>query len=355
MKKKTLALFLSAMLMVTTLVGCGGGATTPTAGPAGSVTGGGQSEEKAVTLNLSVPDPEGSYIHQAAVEYASRVSEYSGGSITINISANGSLYGGDAAAGIKQLSAGSLDMVILSTSLYCSFDPSFYMISVPYLFDDQEQLTDYLNSETGLELMNSVSSMGIDCVGRWTRSFRKVTNSLRPVNTPADLAGMVLRVPNNTLYVEFFAKCGAVCTPMNFSEVYNALQLKTLDGQENPVDVPYSNSFWEVQKYISETNHMADAWLVGINSNKMATLSENQQEAIRRAGEEVQGWNVEFMAEEDEKALQVLLDNGMEFNPIDDASRQEFVAVAQSLYPVFKGLVANDTLFDATVAFCGKG
>ncbi len=165
---------------------------------------------------------------------------------------------------------------------------------------------------------------------------------------------MVLRVPNNALYVEFFGACGAVTTPMNFSEVYNALQLNTLDGQENPVDVPFSNKFYEVQKYISGTDHMADAWLVGINSEVFKGLSEKQQDAITKAGEEVQQWNVDFMEKEDETALQTLLDNGMEYNDISDEGREEFVKVSQSCYDKFKELIDDDELFDATAKFCGK-
>lgn len=94
-------------------------------------------------------DPEASYIYQAASEFAKRAEEYSGGTLTFTISGNGSLYGGDTAAGIKQLSAGSLDMVILATSVYASFNPGFNVLSVPYMFDDQAQLLNYLNSDTG--------------------------------------------------------------------------------------------------------------------------------------------------------------------------------------------------------------
>lgn len=274
--------------------------------------------------------------------------------LEFTVSGNGSLYGGDTAAGIKQLSAGSLQMLILATSVYASFDPAYNVISVPYMFDDQQQLLDYLNSDTGKDLMNKVSEKGITTVGSWTRSFRKVTNSKQPVNTPDDLKGMVLRVPNNSLYVEFFGACGAVTTPMNFSEVYNALQLNTLDGQENPVDVPYSNKFYEVQKYISATDHMADAWLVGINSNLFKSLSKEQQDAINKAGEEVQKWNVDFMEKEDEKALQTLLDNGMEYNELSAENREKFVEVSKSCYGKFKELINDDELFDKTAEFCGK-
>lgn len=343
MKKRIIAAFMAAAMVCTCLAGCGKGSDS---------SNGSKGEVKKITI--SVPDPDASYIYQAAEEFAKRAEEYSNGTLEFTISGNGSLYGGDTAAGIKQLSAGSLQMLILATSVYASFEPGYNMISVPYMFDDQQQLLDYLNSDTGNELMSRVSGMGIETVGSWTRSFRKITNSKTAVNSPADLKGMVLRVPNNALYVEFFGACGAVTTPMNFSEVYNALQLNTLDGQENPVDVPFSNKFYEVQKYISGTNHMADAWLVGINSKLFEGLSEEQQNAITKAGAEVQQWNVEFMEKEDETALQTLLENGMEYNDITEEGRQAFIEASQSRYDKFKELIEDDELFDATVEFCGK-
>ena len=351
MSKKILAVVMAAAMAMTGLAGCQGKGTSTAA--TGGDNGAAPSAE-ATKITICVPDPEASYIYQAASEFAKRAEEYSGGTLTFTISGNGSLYGGDTAAGIKQLSAGSLDMVILATSVYASFNPGFNVISVPYMFDDQAQLLNYLNSDTGKGLMNSVSEMGITTVGSWTRSFRKVTNSKRPVNTPEDIKGLVLRVPNNSLYVEFFKACGATCTPMNFSEVYNALQLKTLDGQENPIDIPYSNKFYEVQKYISQTDHMADAWLVGFNTAKFDKLTDEQKNAITKAGEEVQQWNVEFMEKEDQTALQTLLDNGMEYNEVSAENRQLFIDISKSCYPVFKELIEDEELFNATAEFCGK-
>lgn len=359
--KKALAILLTGIMVLGTITGCGSSGNSSSAssesGTASSEETAGEAAESTdekKSIVIAVPDPESSYIYQAAEEFAKRANEYSGGSLEFSVSGNGSLYGGDTAAGIKQLSAGSLQMLILASSVYASFEPGYNVISVPFMFDDQQQLLDYLNSDVGTELMNRTSEMGIKTVGSWTRSMRKVTNSKRPVTGPEDLKGMVLRVPNNSLYVEFFGACGAVTTPMNFSEVYNALQLNTLDGQENPIDVPYSNKFYEVQSYISATDHMADAWVVGMNNALFESLSANQQEAVLKAGEEVQQWNVEFMATEDEAALQVLLDNGMEYNEITEEGRQQFVEISQSCYDKFKELIADDELFEATAEFCGK-
>ena len=352
--KKCLSLVL-ALAMALSLVSCGNNSSSGSAGSTGSGSStSGSSSDPKVTMNVSVPDADNSYIYAAAQEFKARVEEYSGGSIELTIYPNGSLYGGDGNSGVTMLSSGSLDIMILAASLYASFETGFNVISVPYMFDDAQQLQDYLNSDTGVELFNRVESMGITCLGRWTRSFRQVTNSVRPITCPADLEGLTLRTPNNTLYVDFFKACGVNVTPMAFGEVYNALQLNTLDGQENPVDVPATNNFYEVQKYISATDHMADARVVGINSEKLAGLTENQQNALRQAAEECQQWYVDYQATTDADMLKLLTDNGMEYNELTEEGKAEFVAISQSLYDNFRTIVDDDALFDATLEFCGK-
>lgn len=339
--KRSFSLFMAlAVAMVFSLTAFGGDRVAFAAGK--------------VSFNVSVPDADNSYIYAAAQEFKKRAEEYAGGSLELTVFPNGSLYGGDGNAAVSSLGNGSLDMVILAASLYASFNPGFYVLSVPYLFDDTKQLQDYLNSDIGTNLFNQVESMGITCLSRWTRSFRQVTNSKNPVNQPSDLKGMKLRTPSNSLYVEFFTACGANATPMSFSEVYNALQLNTLDGQENPVDVPATNNFYEVQKYISATNHIADAWVVGINTKKFEALTDEQKAAIKKAAEECQQWYVDFQAQKDGEMLKLLTDHGMEYNELTDDGFKQFVEVSKGLYPKFKELVKDDKLFDATVKFCGK-
>lgn len=172
---------------------------------------------------------------------------------------NGTLYGGDPSAGVKQLAGGSLDMLLNSTSLYATFNPKFTAIAIPYQFRDIDQLRVYLDSDLGKELSGDLSKIGILGLDLWSRPLRQITNSKAPIKSPADLKGMKLRVPNNPLWVEFFGAMGAAPTPMAFAEVYNALQLKVVDGQENPVNVPVSAKLYEVQKYLTISNHIADA------------------------------------------------------------------------------------------------
>jgi tripartite ATP-independent transporter DctP family solute receptor len=349
--KKILSAVLAAMLTVS-LAACG--STTPTTP---TTTGTGTTAaptEKTIEFTLSTPDPDTSSITVAANEFAKKVLEKSNGSIKIKVYPNGSLYGADPSAAVKQLGSGALDMLVLSTSLYANFEKKFNAISIPYLFDDTKQFTDYLNSDTGKELLGSIDSMGITGLGYWTRSFRQITNAVRPITVPADLAGVKLRVPNNPLWVNFFKEAGAIPTPMAFGEVYNALQLKTIDGQENPVDVPVSAKFYEVQKYISVTNHMADGWIVGINTKKYGELSDAQKKVLEDVTMEMQGWKVDYDNEQDQTAIDTLVSKGMTLNEITAEQQQQFVDVAKKLYPTFKELVGDEAFFNKTLEFVGK-
>lgn len=337
----------AVVLAVALLAGCG------QSGTSGTDNSGDTGEEK-ITLTLSTPDPESSSITVAANKFAEVVKEKSGGRLELKVFPNGTLYGGDPNAAVKQLGAGSLDLLTLSTSLYANFDPRFNAISIPYLFDDTQQLMDYLNAEPGKQLLEGLSKLDIKGLGLWTRSFRQMTNSKRPITSPDDLKGLKFRVPNSPLWVDFFRAAGAAPTPMAFNEVYNALQLGTIDGQENPVDVPMSAKFYEVQKYISLTNHMTDGWVVGMNLMKFNELPADLQQVLIDAAAEVQEWKYEYDTTQDQKALEFLQSKGMEVNELTPEQHQAFVDLAKSLYPQFKDLVKDDAFYQMTLEFVGK-
>ena len=308
----------------------------------------------AKKIKVSVSHSATSYVCQAAEEFARRANEYSDGSLEFEVVPDGALYEGIVDYGIQQLSHGTIPIVVLSTATYTNFVPGFNVISVPYMFDDQEQLLKYLDSDIGTELFNRVNAMGITVIGKWTRAFREITNSKRPITKPDDFQGVIMRVPNNPLYVEFFTSCGAITRPMDIAGVYDALRDGYIHGQDNPLDVPYSNKFYEVQKYISFTNHMADVWLVGINTRFFKELSPKEQDAIKRAGHEVQEWNVGMMAENDKKVVQELLSYGMEANELTPEARKEFIEISKSCYDKFRQLIRDDKLFENTAKFTGR-
>ncbi len=342
--KKVLSVVL-AMVLLLALSAC----SSSTSGEEKSESGG-----KKVTFNLSTPDPDAASVSVAAKEFAKVVAEKSNGSIEIKVHPNGTLYGGDPSAAVKQLGAGSLDMLVLSTSLYANFIPKFSAISIPYLFDDKDQFVSFLNGDLGAELLSSASELDIHGLGYWTRDFRQITNSKNPITKPEDLKGVKLRVPNNPLWVEFFKGTGAVTTPMDFGEVYNALQLKTIDGQENPIGVVTTAKIYEVQKYLTMSNHMADGWVVGINQAKFDGLTKEQQQILTDASKEIQGWALDYDTKESKTAIEFLEKEGVKVNELTSEQQKLFVEVSKKAYPVFKGLVKDDEFFDKVLEFVGK-
>jgi len=305
----------------------------------------------AETLTLSTPDADTSEITLAAKKFAEIVSTKTNGELTIKVFPNGTLYGGDPSAGVKQLAGGSLDMLLNSTSLYATFNPKFTAIAIPYQFRDIEQLRAYLDSDLGQELQSDLGNIGIKGVDLWSRPLRQITNSKLPVTSPADMKGMKLRVPNNPLWVEFFGAMGAAPTPMAFAEVYNALQLKVVDGQENPISVPVSAKLYEVQKYATISNHIADAWVLGMNPARYDGLSDAFKAALNDAAKETEAWKAENDAADIEKSIATLKANGMEVNELTDDQRKAFVDVAAGLEEKFSALVKDQSFFDRTRAF----
>lgn len=321
---------------------------------AGLLAIGAQTVMAKTTFNLSTPDPDNSEITLAAQKFAELVKAKTGGEVEVKVFPNGQLYGGDPSAAVRQLSGGSLDMLLLSSSLYANFNPKFTAISVPYLFDDTQQLRTYLSGPLGQELLSDLGKIGILGVTMWQRPMRQMTNSRRPITEPKDLAGMKFRVPNNPLWMEFFAKMGAVPTPMAFGEVYNALQLGVVDGQENPINIPVVAKFYEVQKYASLTNHMADAWVLGINPAKFNALNDAQKKAIKEASVEAEAWKLANDTADANKSIEFLRSKGMAVNSLTPEQQKAFVAVSKQLSPKFQELVKDKAFFDKTLSSVGK-
>ncbi len=305
---------------------------------------------QAINLNIATPDPQSSPITLAARELGRLIEEKTNGAVTVKVFPDGVLFGGSPSNAVKQLGSGSIDMLTLSTSLYASFEPKFTAISVPYMFKDLNQLVNYLDDEPGQILAASLDRLGIKVVGYWTRPPRHLTNSKKAVAKVSDFEGLKLRVPNSPLWVKFFSALGAKPVPMDFSEVYNALQLKVIDGQENPLGVPVSAKFYEVQNYLSLTGHILDAWVVGINQQKWNSLSAQHKKAITEAVNEARKWKLAYDADNKQKFINILKDNGMEVSALSEQNLAQIREVAKSVYPEFRELVGGD-FFDQTLKF----
>ena len=159
--------------------------------------------------------------------------------------------------------------------------------------------------------------------------FRNLTNSKHSVTSPDDLKGLKIRTMTNNLHVEYFTALGAIPTPMSFSELFTALQQKTVDGQENPTALIYNNALYEAQKYMSVSEHVFTAVALNIASDFYNSLPEDYQAAIKEAAENTMEYQRELITEENESLLSEIEAAGVEVTVLTDEQKAAFQKVAE--------------------------
>src|SRR4029453_17049600 len=179
-----------------------------------------------------------------------------------------------------------------------------------------------------LELLPEKELIGL---GYWGLGFRNATNSSRPIAKVEDFSGLKLRVIPNPVYLETFKALKANPVPMAFGELYTALENKTVDGQENPYSVILSNKFYEVQKYVSATNHTFTQNVIIVSKKFWDTLSPEEQKMFRDTFAETRQYQRDQTVAAGDKALGELKAKGMQFNEIAPA---EYARMQEATKPV---------------------
>jgi TRAP-type transport system periplasmic protein len=182
----------------------------------------------------------------------------------------------------------------------------------------------------------------------WENGYRHITNSRKPINTPADLQGIKLRVPEGKWRVKMFQTYGANPSPMKFSEVFTALQTGVMDGQENPFTQIYSAKFHEVQKYISLTGHVYTPAYATVGAKKWATLPADVRQVLEATAKETQGFVYEKAAKDEGELLAKIKAAGVAVNtPNKDA----FVKASAPVYEEFsKEVSGSKDVIDRAIA-----
>ena len=339
MNSKTRALtgVLACTLAATLLAGCASGAPGPPAA---------HRRKSSSPFRIRSPRPSAFPPNTSPTRSRRRPTARS----IVTVVPNGTSFSGDQNAAVTRLQGGSLDALILSTSVYASVVPEMNGISIPYLFKDTTEEAAFLAGKPGQVLKDKLAAKDTVALSFLTRTGREITNSVRPIEEPADLKGLKIRVPGNPLWTDYFGKLGASPTTMAFSEVFTGLQTGTINGQENPIEVPWTNKFSEVQKYVSLTNHINDAWVLALSSKKWDGLSEAQKKALTDASAETATFKTGYDEEQSKKQLDELAAKGMKVNELSAAGLEEFKATSKSLYPQFSELIGKE-FFDEAIAF----
>lgn len=271
----------------------------------------------------------GSLFDRSSQEFARIANEKLAGKAKVVVFGSSQL-GGDSEM-LKKLKLGTIDLSLPSTVM-SSEVPVFGLFELPYLVKDRDHMVRIRDEIVTPILVPAAEKDGYHILGVWENGFRQITNSKRPITKPEDLQGIKLRVPKGVWRVKMFKAYGADPSPLAFSEIFVALQTGVMDGQENPLAQIYPARFYEVQKYLSMSDHVyTPAYLTAGRSWKK--FSPDIQKALTEAAQEVQPTVYKIAAEMDEDLLKKLKEAGMEVNQVDKAA---FVKASTGIYKSFE-------------------
>jgi tripartite ATP-independent transporter DctP family solute receptor len=303
------------------------------------------SAEAVLQINSSLP--EGSFAHVFLQEYESRVEAAAPGEIDVQIFMSNTL--GKEEDVLQGLALGT-HHASLSASAVSQINTRTAIFDLPYLFEDRAAVQAFAASPAGEMLADGFDGTGMVLAAMWDNGFRQITNKVRPIVVPADLEGLKIRTPTSKQRVEMFNTLGANATPLSFGEVYSALDQGTIDGQENPANVVDTAKLYEVQGYMSLSNHVYLPTFLVFGEPFLASLNPALKETVMSVAQDVAPWTFEWGENTDAETIAALADK-MEINEIDFAA---FQAASAPLYssPTFVDVIGED-MIAATKAALG--
>lgn len=219
----------------------------------------------------------------------------------------------------------------LPSSVMSSVADEFGVFEMPYIIKDRDHMRRVQAKHMDI-FQNAAKSKGYRIIGLFENGFRHITNNVRPIKVPTDLAGVKLRTPKGAWRVKMFKLYGANPTPMSFSEVFTALQTGVIDGQENPYAQIASAKFQEVQKYLSITGHVYTPAYVLVSEKHYAKLPGDVRSALEKCGTETQDFVYEHAAKLETELLEVIKAAGVE---VIEADKDAFIEASKPIYDEF--------------------
>lgn len=227
------------------------------------------------------------------------------------------------------LQGGVQEMSAPATTSLAGIVKEFGLIDFPFTVGTFAQADALLDGPFGKALLAKLPEKGLVGLAYWDLGFRNVTNSKRPITRPEDLEGIKLRVIPNPVFLETFKAFKANPVPMPFAELYMALDTHTVDGQENPFSVILSNKFFEVQKFLSMTNHVYATNIILVSKRFWDRLSSAEQRIVQQAAISARDYQRQVSRGVAQTALAELKAKGMQVNELTGAERLRMQQIAK--------------------------
>jgi TRAP-type transport system periplasmic protein len=236
----------------------------------------------ALEFRLTHPADVSHPVHVEAEQMVQRIAERTKGEVKIGIFPNNAL--GSPVETAQQTRLGAIDFILGNPANLEALSRTIGVINIPYQFDSYEHAHRTLDTTARDWVAQQLKTAGFAWISNFEWGFRAFSNSRRPVNVPADIAGLKVRVPPELAIKAAFEALGASIQTIAFQEVYLALSNKTVDGQDNPVGTTFAAKFFEVQNHIALTKHIYASIMFLANPRSFARLSEEQRQIVIEEG-----------------------------------------------------------------------
>ena len=305
-------------------------------------------EDTPVTLRMASTVPQAaldlreSGMAAGLMTWIDTVQEESGGSITINLFADGMLASGTDAI-VNGIQTGAFEVSHFNTGSWASYTNAFAEMNVPYLFSDYDQVNSLLEGKIGEEMKERLEAdvPGIKALAYISIGFRNMTTS-KEVHTVDDMKGLKMRTMDDPLQIACMEAMGATVTSVPISDLYSALQTKMVDGQENPLSTIQDNKYYEVNDYCCLTRHSFTSTFVFMNADVYNSLSDNQKAAIDKANEAAWAASCEAAEKADDSCKEYLTGEGMTIYEPTEEELQGFKDVASTTWSKAEEIMGSD-------------
>lgn len=300
-----------------------------------------QAEDPKLTFRLSESQTTGSIAGQAMAKFAELVNEKTNGTVSVEVYTDGALGAeGDV---ISQLQFGTMDFVRTTSNVLAATDDLFNALSMPYLFGSTQQQEAILGGEVGQLLFDSLKAYDMVGLSWLTVGARCFYTTRKPITCAADLKGMKIRSQNSETVVKMMGLLNAVATPMDYGEVFQAMQTGVVDGAENDIVSYYTSGHYEIAKNYTLDSHMVTPAMILCSQKAWDAMSGAQQEAVKAAALEASQWHNEAYAQDAESIKQKLVDAGCQMFEVDTAEFQQLVAPMYADYPAYADIISAIT------------
>ena len=296
----------------------------------------GSSSQQVVLIAAHADSPK-SIFQYGLEQFKTKLEELSGGTMSATIYPSGQL--GTLKETLEAVRGGTVDIAPIGYSVLASYAKDMGVLDLPFLWDGYQHVNTAFDGELGAYFAQELSNYQLDVVGWYSQGFREVTSNTE-IKSLADMKGMKIRVMSSDVYTKTFTALGSSPMSVDFSELFTALQQRTVDAQENPPLTIKDNGFAEVQKYLVMTNHTFYGAGLVFSPTTMEKLTEEQRNWVREAAAfsaaaeqiECEKWNNE--------AVTALTASGMVVLEVDNKELRDAVAGVYDSYPQYAELRA---------------